>query len=460
MNLSKEFLLYEDNNIYVFFRPLGDVLIISFNEMGYSSSSSAWGGNLFLALGYSSLGFVSKRPNWFPAGSMKSALEVVVSVIEEYTKRITYGHSQGGYAAIKYSRPLGANAVLSFCPQYSISPEDLAQNDGRFVQYFTGHEHSPRITGGDIASSVHSYMFYDPVHTQDKFNAEKILEAVPALAAIKVFGTGHSSVRPFASKKAIMELFTLALNGDVSGIRRLSCDCKRSWGLRRTYLARSLARVKPSVAISVLDGHHHLLSKESAPELVEFLFRFAKYGYLSQYGLRIYHSVDEGGVMRIFLSMLAADNIRDALRLNAVHSIEYMQSPLVTDQFLPKIFFKEYDWVRFCEGWSSPEEWGVWGISLRSKIIIDWSKVPVSASSIKIKVSHHIPGAKITFKVSNDFQDAQQYNNIEGYVELNRALRISEVELHCSDLISPFVLGSGKDGRFLGIKLSHPREWF
>lgn len=458
--LSNEYVLYEDDNIYVFFRPLGDVLAISFNEMGYSSTTSGWGSNVFLGLGYSSLGFVSKKPNWFPVGSMENAIKSISPTLLNYSKRVSYGHSQGGYAAIKYSRPLGVNAILSFCPQFSIDPEDLAYNDTRFVGYFVAKGHSPKISCDDVAAEVPAYIFYDPTHSQDKFNVEKILDAAPTLKTIKVFGSGHSSVRPFASGKSIGELFSLALRGDTSGVRRLSYECKKKWVSRRAYLARSLVRIKQETAIAVLDGYHHLLNDESAPEIIGALYDSAKYSYLSQNGLKFCGVVNYGEVRNIFMAMIADDNLRDAIRLSAIQSLKFNAAPLITNQFQPKVFFEEQDWVSFCEGWSTPEQWGVWGVSVRSKIVIDWAKLPSSVSSVRIKVSQHIPGrAHISVTTSNDFKLDKRFLNVEGYVEVPRMGKITEVEFNCSELVSPRAEGFSKDSRFLGVKIFHPKTW-
>ncbi len=458
--LSEERVLYEDENIYVFFRRLGNVLAISFNEMGYSSSVAGWGSKVFLELNYSSIGFVSKRPNWFPVTSMESAINSISSLLKDFTAIVAYGHSQGGYAAIKYSRHLGVKAVLSFCPQFSINPEVLSYNDKRFIEYFVEEKENPRIVSGDIANDVHAYMFYDPSHPQDKFNAERILQVVPTLSAVKVFGTGHSSVRPFASGKIIGELFRLALAGDALGVRRLSYNCKKNWRQRRTYLARSLVRSKQSLAIAVLEGYHHLLNKESAPEIIGFLSGYAKYIYLSENGLKFYKAVTDREVSQIFTAMLAADNVRDAIRLNAIHSLRSIDTPLLTDQFVPKTFFEGYEWVTFCEGWSRPESWGVWGTSRRSKLIIDWDKCPSGTSSAKIKIGQVLPGRlDISVVTSTEFQVGQQLNQIDDHIEVPRSGRITEVEFYCSDLTSPLAEGVNKDLRYLGVKLFHPKTW-
>jgi hypothetical protein len=44
------------------------------------------------------LGFISRRPNWFPAGSVVKAVAAAASILRAAPERILYGYSQGGYA--------------------------------------------------------------------------------------------------------------------------------------------------------------------------------------------------------------------------------------------------------------------------------------------------------------------------------------------------------------------------
>ncbi|MEJ0047638.1 MAG: hypothetical protein WDN04_17090 [Rhodospirillales bacterium] len=95
-----------------------------------------------------------------------------------FPRRILYGHSQGGYAAIKFSRALGATTVLAFSPQYSIDRRLIA--DERVNKYYTGQRHAgmwpePRDTAGSI------FLFYDPYDAADTAHANRIGEALPVL---------------------------------------------------------------------------------------------------------------------------------------------------------------------------------------------------------------------------------------------------------------------------------------
>jgi tetratricopeptide (TPR) repeat protein len=114
----------------------GDSVVVTFNEMGFLRKDLRfWGDDFLLAQGISAFGIVTPRPNWYPHRAME---EVIAAVLEKIKGRkvVTYGHGQGGYGALKFSARLKASVALTFCPQWSINPADVASFDSRFAGYF------------------------------------------------------------------------------------------------------------------------------------------------------------------------------------------------------------------------------------------------------------------------------------------------------------------------------------
>jgi hypothetical protein len=458
--LSVEKVVYEDEHLIVLHRHLGDTLVVSFNERGYRSSTECWGSKVFLALGLSSLGYVSKKPNWFPISSVKKSLDKVEEILGMYSHRVSYGHSQGGYAAIRYASALKVDSVLSFCPQVSIDPDDLDNVDRRFKHYFTNKVEHRTIKAGDVQAHTDVYVFYDPSCRLDKYNVVKIAEAIPQINEIKVYGTDHSSVRPFANREAIGKLVDLASKGDTDGIRAFNLQRKRAWSERSTFLARSLSERKLDLAIKVLDGKHHLLSLESAQVIVHHLAAKARYHYLSKYAFEFANSSTERELKLIYAALLAADNIPGALILNTKFMVKNSGAALMSDELLPKVLSQEYPWLYFCEGWSSYEKWGVWAISERARIMIDWAKVPKSLSVIKIKYSQVIKNhLGVRILANTDGKPINPEMVTDEHVSLSRSGWLSEIEFHTDGLVCPAAQGLSKDTRYLGVTVSNPRHW-
>lgn len=457
--VTEERIVYEDDHLIVLHRHLGSTLIISFNERGYRSIKECWGSKVFLSLGLSSLGYVSKKPNWFPLDSVKRSLAAVGGIIDSYSCRVTYGHSQGGYASLKYSACLKADAVLSFCPQFSIDPDDLDNIDNRFKRYFTDKRQHAKISFEDVSTKANVYIFYDPSSKLDRFNLNKITDAVSFLIPVKVFGTDHSSIRPFANREAFSELVRMSAIGDTVGIKELSRARKKLWRERPAFLARSLAESKLDTAIKVLSGKHNLLSEETSPLIVHFLAEKGRYEYLSRHAFDFMPFVQEKEARHLYRALLATDDIKGAIRFSSDYFVR-RGIRLMSDDLVPKQLYAECSWVFFCEGWSGYERYGIWAVSKRSRLIIDWAKVPDSCKLLRIKFSQVLEGRiHISAKAFSGSKDMNLSFDSAGQVVITREGRIIEVEFYSDYLICPYAEGVGKDYRYLGVTLTSPKSW-
>ena len=130
-------LIYESEHIAVVSQPApSPAFFVTFNELYLQAGGlEFWGDKLLERLGVGSVGVVSKRPNWYPQKDMEVACRLI-SGIADGRRLITYGHSQGGYGALKYARRLEAALSLAFCPQWSINPADVGAFDERYTKHF------------------------------------------------------------------------------------------------------------------------------------------------------------------------------------------------------------------------------------------------------------------------------------------------------------------------------------
>lgn len=95
--------VFSDENLEVIYRAgASPYLLITFNEMEMKANGSRfWGQRFCEKAEISALGFISRRPNWFPAASVVKAVEAAATILHAAPERILYGHSQGGYAALR-----------------------------------------------------------------------------------------------------------------------------------------------------------------------------------------------------------------------------------------------------------------------------------------------------------------------------------------------------------------------
>jgi len=224
--------IYSDNNIW-----------ITFNELGFKPDANRFWGDRFLEKNaISGIGIVTTYPNWYPPDDMQIAIQEIRGLYRNRTV-VCYGHSQGGYGAIKYSRALSASIVLAFSPQFSINPSVVAKNDNRFTNYYVGSLcNGQPVTSNDVAGRV--YVFYDNGSESDKWNVQKLKEITgDSLYEVVCPFTDHNSVQLISESKLGNELIRIAHSESdekKQALRSLVRIARKSSPTYYTYLFRYL----------------------------------------------------------------------------------------------------------------------------------------------------------------------------------------------------------------------------
>ncbi len=168
-------------------------VFVTFNELGMRANGDRfWGDELFDRVGISAIGFVSARPNWYPMIDMIQALDVAKARIDG-RRVVTYGHSQGGYGALKFGAQLSASLALGFSPQWSINPDDVAGIDIRFMAHYDRLlRNGERIEPDDLCPN--NLIFIDRAETLDAINGDRLL-ALDRVSLVPVPFTAHGTIR-------------------------------------------------------------------------------------------------------------------------------------------------------------------------------------------------------------------------------------------------------------------------
>ncbi len=204
-----------------------DALVITFNERGMVSNGEVlWGERPLRRLGFAALGFVSRTPNWFPQAAMDEALAAAAPVLRRYTTRILFGHSMGGYGVLKYSGQLGATVVLSFSPQISIDPADVAGFDTRFADAFDpALHHGMRLRGADLGGRC--FVFHDPHCPADGPHVTEILTLGGDVTPVAMPNVGHGPILSFRGSELVGRLIRLCQAGDETAVRAFAAGRRR-----------------------------------------------------------------------------------------------------------------------------------------------------------------------------------------------------------------------------------------
>jgi hypothetical protein len=215
-------LIYSDENLEVIHRPGNSpYLLVTFNEMEIQANGSRyWGQRFCEKADIAALGFISRRPNWFPAESVVKAVAAAAAILKAAPERILYGHSQGGYAALRYRRRFNATTAIAFCPQVSIDPRSVPY-DNRFLRHFSPALHANMGISPDQAAG-RAYIFYDPFHAIDRRHAERIASLQPDTHRVPVHMTGHGTVRVFTGTERALFLINACRADDRAGLATLA----------------------------------------------------------------------------------------------------------------------------------------------------------------------------------------------------------------------------------------------
>ena len=212
--------LFENEDLKINYHKANDAhtIIIVFNPLEWGAKDGdVWGYSVLSRSGYSILGVTSKKKNWFPEETVYEALPKILPVLRAYKIRLTYGYSMGGYAALRYSRVLGASHVLSFSPQSTIDPSDLNNGDKRYIKYFSNTKHKGmRISDSDVSGKA--YIIYDKGFNLDAFQVD-LIELSDA-NKISLPRTDHGTLRVLAKSKSLLDIISYVLEGDDGSLIR------------------------------------------------------------------------------------------------------------------------------------------------------------------------------------------------------------------------------------------------
>ena len=249
-------LLYEDEHIQLLHQDgSSDFTLATFSNYGFrADGATLWGKRFCEKENIETYGFVAKSNNWFPTAAMSGLLR---SDLFRSTKPVlTYGHSLGGYAALKFSAALNATGVVACAPQFSINPDSVPE-DRRFVHHFDESLHrNMDIASSDVAGNV--IIVYDPYDREDAYEVSRIREHYvgSTMTQLWIPNIGHSIMDVFRDRELVLSVLKSSLDG--SSIVSHAHLARRLKKVSHSYgyclAERVLHHKRPQLAMSVLDA--------------------------------------------------------------------------------------------------------------------------------------------------------------------------------------------------------------
>jgi hypothetical protein len=464
--------IFEDAEIIVYSRQTpSNFVVVTFSDMGSNSASLPWAGAALEKIDVSYIAFVSKYPNWFPKTSVIAAYAEIIKATSSHKTVVTYGFSQGAYAALKYSGLLKAETILAFSPQYSIDPSSLGGADDRYRSYYTHHNIEHDITSADIAAKAKIFCFFDPSFWPDQPHMSFMGKLIIDQYIIKFFGFGHETIKPFSSSDNLRRLLDLAQTGNALGVRSLARTVKRHFPARRILFAITMPPRKIETAKRIIGTIKHI-STEHVLSMVQVLAGSGEHEFLVDNIEKLCQHADERAKLGILNALVAAEKIDLVFDLYPRWLVENPDS-----QALRKFFKKLTDDLTIAPdsvrdsaplkffhgtGWHLQEGWGCWSRSKRARIILNCSGMSNRFKTINIPT-------RTTSKDRQKISARYSWGTQSGWGSKKGDYFIFPIEgvdaeyiffdFHTDRLYSPFFLGRNSDQRSLGVGIAMVADW-
>lgn len=235
--------LVETRDLQVFFHEgTSSYLLITWSEMEMAADGVRfWGDRLAEQAGINAIGIMARRPHWFPRDAVEEVMPLIRPYLDRFRERVTYGHSMGGYGALKFGRLFGASRAIAFCPQWSIAPADVGDFDQRYTRYFDPARHRDMaVQAADAAAKV--FLFYDPWFEKDRAQIDRLAAVVPGARHVRMPMSGHDTIWLYAGTLRASGMIEAVLRDDVPAAREIGAAHRRGMLLRPHFCALSLAR--------------------------------------------------------------------------------------------------------------------------------------------------------------------------------------------------------------------------
>lgn len=181
-----------------------------------------FGVQALLSLGLNCISFSTNRNDWYQGRTADAAIAAINAWIPAGRRRITYGSSMGGFAAINFAEQLKADYFVAISPQATMRPGFFVHNnDSRWQKerrvLELNHEH---IVSG-VAASRQGVILYDDQLATDAAHAVR------------------------CAAKTSAQLFPIPFSGHPSGKAANAC-----YGLKRMVREIAFAQFDPAAALA------------------------------------------------------------------------------------------------------------------------------------------------------------------------------------------------------------------
>lgn len=160
-----------------------------------------YGRAYFVSRGVPALYITPKQNDWYQSKDAIRVLVAAAEIAQKYERRISYGSSMGGYAALNFANDLDVQASISIMPQYSIDRTKVPFEDRWATEALRTDLFNDKIRLFE-GERRYGAVLYDRLYAPDRKQVE-IIENYIKRPAISLPMTGHSGPNSFVLKNII-----------------------------------------------------------------------------------------------------------------------------------------------------------------------------------------------------------------------------------------------------------------
>jgi len=210
---------HDMQNHFAAFIPRGRILVVSFDNLSSDREQECrmpWAEPLCIDNHWSSLGIMMKQKDWFRHPDVWDFFDKLrdEAFFKGFERVVFYGASMGGYGALAFSEAAPGATVLAFNPQTSLDPL-VVEGETRWRPGYEIGDWTGRYCDGANAPlfADKTYVFYDPLHTQDRNQCERI--SGENVFLLPCWHMGHKLPPGFRKMHILKPLTSLAMRGEL-----------------------------------------------------------------------------------------------------------------------------------------------------------------------------------------------------------------------------------------------------
>lgn len=206
-------LVYDGNELVVHYvAGETDYIVITFESAGRSefATQTFLAEKPILKNKVSAIGVTAKVDHWYISPDTENILTLISLLSARYQKRVVIGYSMGAYAALAFSRRLGASVVFAAAPKWSLDPAECENPESFVKRHFRDGMQKMAISSSHIQGNA--FIAYDPYFPQDAYHAQKFREEIPNISFVPIFYARHDIFTSLSGSRNFLLLLNALLD--------------------------------------------------------------------------------------------------------------------------------------------------------------------------------------------------------------------------------------------------------